>query len=108
MLMDNTLESKPTFTETNLAIISTTIRYGSFQLQARAVPKTYGIPTRVSSTTSTITTPNSTPPTITTADNSTVATPLLNATSTIPVNPRILTDMFRNDFDNGKSGHNEI
>lgn len=39
----------PTFTETNVAVISTTIRYGSFQLRARAVPKNFGFP-KVSST----------------------------------------------------------
>lgn len=47
----NQFESFPTFTETNLAVISTTIRYGSFQLRARAVPKNFGFPNKVSSTT---------------------------------------------------------
>lgn len=44
----NQFESLPTFTETNLAVISTTIRYGSFQLRARAVPKNFGSPNKVS------------------------------------------------------------
>ncbi|KAK7601249.1 hypothetical protein V9T40_008690 [Parthenolecanium corni] len=53
VLSDNLLESVPTFTDINLAVISTTIRYGSFQLQARAVPQNLGTPSNVSTTTPT-------------------------------------------------------
>ncbi|KAK7571928.1 hypothetical protein V9T40_014400 [Parthenolecanium corni] len=47
--------------DTNLAVISTTIHYGSFQLRARAVPKNYGFPPKVSSTTPTSPAIESTP-----------------------------------------------
>ncbi|XP_065205829.1 uncharacterized protein LOC135835490 [Planococcus citri] len=49
VLAGNEFEMFPTFTDTNVAVISTTIQYGSFQLRARAVPRNFGFP-KVSST----------------------------------------------------------